>query len=260
MFRVSLEARDSFRAWFVPVVTGAAERNQVRRFVGRLHAPRNDVMHVHQFPSARKIRGPFPAVFTGLLVAVPHGRRNPFPVMPAPVVTGCATLPSRAIRSHLRPGARRDIARMAAVDARIALGKREARSAVGADRVLRSDPAPPVAVVARHIAEPPGCGVVGERIKSNAATFADLLNAGAGLPLDAAHPSVPGGASVRAGAVSRAVFPPCRAGERNAAFSAGVMDGFHWSNISGKRMGINDSEVACGLIAAPEQPTQEALL
>ena len=37
------------------------------------------------------------------------------------------------------------------------------------------------------------------------------------------------------------------------------MDGFHWSNISGKRMEINDFEVACNLVAAPEQPKQEAM-
>lgn len=255
MCRVSLEARDSFRAWFVPMVTGTAERNQVRRFVGRLHAPRNDVMHVHQFPSARKIRGQLPAVFAGLLVAVPHGRRNPLPVLTAPVVTGRSTLPSRAIRSRLCPGARRGIARMAAVGARIALGKREARSAVGADRVLRSNPAPPVPVVARHIAEPPGSGVVGERFKSNAATLADLLNAGARFPLGAAHPAVPCRASIRSGAVSRAVFSPRPSGERHAAFGAGVMGCFHALNIAGTGMGINDFDIACRRVdEATRQP------
>lgn len=83
MCRVRFEARDNFRAWLVPVVTGAAERNQVSRFIGRLDAPRNDVVNVHQFPGTSEIGGQLPAVFASVMVALPYGRRNPFPVLTA---------------------------------------------------------------------------------------------------------------------------------------------------------------------------------
>ena len=260
MCRVGLEKRNGLGTWFVSVMAGPAQRNQVAGIVGRLDAPRNDMVHVHQSPDASEIGGQLSAVFAGVLVALSNGRRNPLPFLAAPVVSGRATFPPRAIRPRLHSGSGRHIARVAAIGARVALGKREACPAVGAGRVLRPNPAPSAAVVTRHIAEPARFSVVGECLKPNAAAFAYFLNTGAGLSLAAAHPSVPGGASVRAGAVSRAVFPPRRAGERNAAFSAGVMDGFHGSSIAGTSMGINDLEVACRLVAPPEAPTQETLL
>ena len=271
MCRVRLEARDNFRAWLVPVVTGTAEGNQVSRFIGRLDAPRNDVVHVHQFPGASEVGGQLSAVFASVLVALPYGRRNPLPVLTAPVVSGRAALPSGALRPRLRPGAGRDIARVAAIGARGALGKREARPAVGANCVLRSNSIPSAPVVTRHIAEPARSSLVGECLKLNPAAFAYFLNTGAGFPFATAHPPVPGWASVRAGAVARAVFSPRWPGERSAAFGAGVKDRFHEPNIAGISMGINDFEIACRrveeatrqpdlFIAPPEAPTQETLL
>lgn len=270
MCRVSLEERDSRRGRFVSVMAGPAQRNQVGGIVGRLHTPRNDVVNVHQFPFSVQVTRVFPALATAVIVADANGSGNGFPVSAPAVVFGRSTLPRGAVRSLSHARTRRNVAGVAAIDARIAIEEREDHPAVSAVCILSSNPAPSATVVASHIAEPTCSSVVGECLEYSAATFACFLDAGAGLPLSAAHPSVPSGASICAGAVWRAVFPPRPADEQCAAIGAGVMDCFHILNVGEKNMKSKYFDIACRrvdeasrqtdlFISPAVKPTQEAL-